>query len=222
MSGLYDQHAELYDIAFDWDVGDEVAWLLELLGPGCRTVLEPGCGSGRYLAALERAGVHAVGLDRSPAMIGRARRRAPGAEVFEADIAGFDLGRAFDGAVCPINTLGHLPPPALAHHLAAMARHLRSGARYLVQLDVGVPAAPQTWEAARGATRLRITWEADGSRIEILAGPRAGEVVESPHATTEWTAEAWEAAVEESPLRLADSIGGEPGGHLRWHVLTAR
>jgi hypothetical protein len=29
---LYLEDAELYDIAFDWDVTAEVAWLYELLG----------------------------------------------------------------------------------------------------------------------------------------------------------------------------------------------
>lgn len=49
---LYTDDAELYDIAFDWDVGGEVEWLLERLGPGCGSVFEPGCGSGRMLDAF--------------------------------------------------------------------------------------------------------------------------------------------------------------------------
>jgi SAM-dependent methyltransferase len=220
MSALYRQHAELYDIAFDWDVGEEVAWVLGRLGPKCRTVLEPGCGSGRYLAALIAAGRHAVGIDRSPEMVALARARAPRAEVVEADMTDFDLDRSFDGAVCPINTLGHLPAAGLARHLEAMARHLAPGARYLVQLDVGVPAAPQTWEAERDGTRLRITWAADRSRIEVLGGPHAGRVVESEHHTTAWDEPGWRRAVAAAPFVLAGAHGGEPGGHLRWHELV--
>ncbi len=48
---LYSDDAELYDIAFDWDLSAEVDWLVERLGRP-RSVLEPGCGSGRMLAAL--------------------------------------------------------------------------------------------------------------------------------------------------------------------------
>jgi hypothetical protein len=44
VSRIYSDEAELYDIAFDWDLSDEAAWLVERLGPDCRSVLEPGCG----------------------------------------------------------------------------------------------------------------------------------------------------------------------------------
>jgi hypothetical protein len=43
---LYTDDADLYDIAFDWDVSAEVEWLVDRLGPGCRSIFEPGCGSG--------------------------------------------------------------------------------------------------------------------------------------------------------------------------------
>ena len=102
LSELYERYAELYDLAFDWDIEDEVEWLLERLGPECRSVLEPGCGSGRVLEALARRGLEVVGLDSSPAMVELARAR--GLEVVLGDMTDFDLGRTFDGAVCPINT----------------------------------------------------------------------------------------------------------------------
>src|SRR3954447_6234200 len=104
MTRLYEEDAELYDLAFDWDVGEEADWLCARLGPDCRSVLEPGCGSGRMLAALAAGGLEAVGLDRSPPMLAAARRRlagTPAASVALADITRFELGRRFDGAVCP-------------------------------------------------------------------------------------------------------------------------
>jgi SAM-dependent methyltransferase len=73
--GLYDDHAALYALAFDGDVEDETTWLLERLGRGCRSVLEPGCGPGRHLTALARRGLEVAGLDASPAMMELARRR---------------------------------------------------------------------------------------------------------------------------------------------------
>jgi hypothetical protein len=60
---LYSDDAELYDIAFGWDVGDEVDWLLERLGHHCRHLLEPGCGTGRILDAFASRGVEVVGID---------------------------------------------------------------------------------------------------------------------------------------------------------------
>jgi SAM-dependent methyltransferase len=104
---LYEDDAELYDITFDWDISDEADWLVEKLE--ATTVLEPGCGGGRMLEALADRGCQVVGIDRSPRMVELSRRRlGRRAEVFEADMTHFDLRRAFDGAVCPINTLLHL------------------------------------------------------------------------------------------------------------------
>ena len=138
------------------------------LGDGCRTVLEPACGSGRIVEAFGRRGVEAVGVDRSPQMIELARRRLaelPHAEVFPSDITDFSLGRSFDGAICPINTLLHLSPSELARHLEAMADHLRPGARYLIQLALYDPEHDEAalrasqWEMTRGDSALKISWE---------------------------------------------------------------
>ena len=52
MAQLYEDHADLYDLAFDWEVSEEVAWLGARLGSACRSVLEPDCGSGRMVEAL--------------------------------------------------------------------------------------------------------------------------------------------------------------------------
>jgi SAM-dependent methyltransferase len=238
LTGLYQRHAELYDLAFRWDIGDEVEWLLGRLGSECRSVLEPGCGSGRVLEALARRGVEAVGIDRSPPMVALARARLQGAaKVVLADMTAFDLRRAFDGAVCPINTLAHLSPAELGRHLDQMGRHLRPGARYLVQLQLGGEAHSSQWET----DQLRVTWATERvdveagrqwqrSRIEILAGDRAGEVVEELHELTLWTPETWTAAVSASPFRPAAVFDGaqdgyppvEPGaeGRMLWHELT--
>jgi cyclopropane fatty-acyl-phospholipid synthase-like methyltransferase len=131
MTSLYDNHADIYDLAFDWDVTEDVGWMHARLGRDCRTVLEPGCGSGRIVQALALRGLETVGVDRSSQMIEAAQKRLAGldnASAVLADITDFSLGRLFDGAVCPINMLLHLSPAALAGHLNAMADHLRPGA----------------------------------------------------------------------------------------------
>jgi SAM-dependent methyltransferase len=246
MTRLYEDDAELYDIAFDWDISAEADWLVERLE--ATTVLEPGCGGGRMLEALADRGCRVVGIDRSPRMVEISRRRlGTRGEVFEADMTHFDLGRTFDGAVCPINTLLHLSPAELGRHLHCMARHLEHRARYLVQVGLveanQEPFAGSHWEASRGETSLKIDWvdeELDvvqrvsrqRSRIEVLAGPRAGEVVEEVHEMTAWTPATWAEAIETSPFDLAATYdGGTKGewprvdttatGGLLWHELVA-
>lgn len=244
---LYDEHAELYDIAFDWDVADEVEWLLGRLrrrGP----VLEPACGTGRMLEAFARRGVEVVGIDVSPGMVELARRRLAAAgvaaEVVVADITDFQLDRVFGGAVCPINTLGHLDRDGLARHFVCVARHLEAGARYLVQ--VGLVSDEDElggsfWEAERGDTKLKVAWEGvrrdwststeeARSVIEILSGPRRGEVVEERHLITIWTPPAWRAVIDASPFELVATYDGnlpdrprvepEQRGGLLWHELV--
>ncbi len=243
---LYTNNADLYDIAFDWDISGEVRWLLERLGPRCRRVVEPGCGSGRMLDALGAHGLETVGIDSSPTMVALARQRLAGrAVVHLADMTDFDLGRMFEGAVCPINTLCHLKRAELTRHLEAMARHLEPGARYLVQVGLAdperrAPLASSHWEASRGDTQLRIDWVEEEldvvagrsrqrSRIHVLSGPRAGEVVEEFHDMTAWTPRAWRSAIKRSPFTvIATYDGGEEArprvdatalGGLLWHEL---
>ena len=68
-----------------------------LIPPG-RRVLEVGCGQGDLLAACRpRTG---VGIDFSPAMVQRARRRHPHLEFHVADAHGFDLQDKFDYVIC--------------------------------------------------------------------------------------------------------------------------
>jgi SAM-dependent methyltransferase len=244
MTRLYTDDAEIYDIAFDWDVSAEVDWLLERLGRPA-SVLEPGCGSGRMLAAFARRGIDVAGIDRSPPMLELARERlGERGTVVLGDMADFDLGRRFDGAVCPINTLALLSPDELAAHLECMARHTDA---YIVQVglvdpDSHEPFAGSHWEAERGGTKLKLDWEDEGvdlerglsrhcSRIEVLSGPRAGDVLEETHVMTAWTAGTWRAAIEASPFEEVATydggvardqwpeVGRDATGGLLWHDL---
>ena len=61
---------------------EERALLRTVTGPA----LDLGCGPGRLVVSLARAGVPALGVDSSPAALALARRR--GAAVLEADIFG--------------------------------------------------------------------------------------------------------------------------------------
>jgi SAM-dependent methyltransferase len=246
---LYLDEAELYDIAFGWDVEEEADWLVERLRSP-RSVLEPGCGSGRMLDAFARRGVDVTGLDLSPQMLELARNRlGDRGTLVEGDMTDFDLGRTFEGAISPINTLLHLTPEELARHLECMARHLEPSARYLVQVGLidrvsHDPFAGSHWEETRGDTTLKCDWEDEGidwergvsrqrSRIEVLSGPRAGEVLEETHVMTAWTPDTWSVAIADSPFTEAATYdagkrGARPEvertatGGLLWHELVPK
>jgi SAM-dependent methyltransferase len=249
MTRLYTDDAELYDILFDWDVEEEVDWLVERLDRPA-SVFEPGCGSGRMLESFARRGVEVVGIDLSPQMVELAHRRlGDHGRVSVADMTDFDLGRTFDSAISPINTLLHLTPEQLARHLDCMARHLEPNHSYLVQVGLidpesHDPFAGSHWEESRGDTKLRADWtdeEVDfergesrqRSRIEVLEGPRAGEVIDEIHHMTLWTPATWAAAIGASPFEETETYdAGKKGsrprveatatGGLLWHLLVPR
>jgi SAM-dependent methyltransferase len=204
------------------------------------------------LVELAARGIEAVGIDSSPQMValaaGRLKGHFPTALALEADMSGFELGRTFGGASCPLNTLAHLQDrEALLLHLRCMAAHLRPGSRYLVQVEMRDPkepwagVRPSVWEAEREGTHLRVTWdvqeidlvlgvEIQRSRLELLSGPDCGRVTEEIHRVAAWTPERWAEAIGATLFRHAAVYDGDrPGrprrpldqaGRLLWHELA--
>ena len=228
---LYTDEALLYDIAFSWDTSEEVGWLVERLGDGCAPVLEPACGSGRFLVGFGRHGIEAVGIDNSRAMVRLARERlrsanVPGAAVL-ADMTDFDLGRKFGGAVCPIDSLACLQGRMeVVRHLRCMAGHLRRASRYLVQLELRDPTdpwrgvEPSVWECEQDGVRVRTDWrveeidlqagvELQRATIECRSGPDRGRVFEEVHRMAAWTPERWAEVTSETPFRYVAVYDGD-------------
>ncbi|HXE45748.1 MAG TPA: class I SAM-dependent methyltransferase [Conexibacter sp.] len=58
---------------------EDAAAMVELLGlPRGSTVVDAGCGFGRFCAALQGLGMETTGIDISPAALAEAERRSPG------------------------------------------------------------------------------------------------------------------------------------------------
>ncbi|MGD8167919.1 class I SAM-dependent methyltransferase [Herbiconiux sp. P16] len=74
------------------------------VGKGTR-VLDVGCGSGEFLAALAEAGAVAVGIDPARGMVEEARRRAPGAEVRQGGVDDLPWADVSFDVVTAVNAL---------------------------------------------------------------------------------------------------------------------
>lgn len=145
-----DQIAALWKLAERWDLVDGI-WL------------DPGCGSGRLLAAAETRGARVAGFDREPGMIDYARARlGPDTHLVVADLEKFASHfepQSIAFAFSLINTIRHLSSDeALKNHLEEMAKVLRPDGRYVVGISLyeeeGAPIEEDVWQGARGETRV--------------------------------------------------------------------
>lgn len=125
----YDLWAEDYDEAANPVVAMDARHTLGVLdAQSGERILDAGCGTGRCLEPIIRAGAEPVGMDFSEGMLAVARRRNPGVTLMTADLQSeFPFGDGeFDAVLCAL--IGeHLDEPLFA--LRQMRRVLRPGGR---------------------------------------------------------------------------------------------
>lgn len=93
--------------------------------------LDVACGTGRLGARLIRRGFEVTGVDRSAAMLARAKRR--GLRVRRASLGSFRVPGRFDLATCTFDSLNHLS--SLAGVFRSVARALAPGGWFLFDLN---------------------------------------------------------------------------------------
>lgn len=160
---LYD-FPKYYDLIFGSDWAAEFKFLqacfqLYLRKP-VKTVFEPGCGTGRLLVRLGKAGYGISGLDLNPRAVDycndRLCRHGLKPTAFVGDMADFRLKKPVDAAFNLINTFRHLPDEAAAaRHFRCMADAVKKGGLYLLGLHLTPKTAQrcveECWSAARGS-----------------------------------------------------------------------
>ena len=143
-------------------------------GPG--PLLELGCGTGRVLRPLARAGYEITGIDLSAQMLeyclARLETEPAGTRdrvtLLVGDMTSFDLGRRFAAIFCAFNTFHHLR--TVEQQLACLDRcraHLMAGAPLVLDLFNPDPAPGDGGgdeSADAEANALVVDWE-DGRRI---------------------------------------------------------
>ncbi len=160
---------EAYQKRFDRlaERGGEVhgeADLVRDLGPA--SVLDAGCGTGRVAIELARHGIEVVGADVDASMLEVARRRQPGIEWVEADLAALDLGRRFDVVVMAGNVLLFTTPGTEAAVVGACARHLAVTGTLVAGFQLDRELGIDAYDAHAAAAGLELvdrwsTWSKD-------------------------------------------------------------
>jgi 2-polyprenyl-3-methyl-5-hydroxy-6-metoxy-1,4-benzoquinol methylase len=143
------------------------------------TVLDVGCGVGRWSRRLASLGARVTGVDISPTMVAEARRRAalagltPRCRFHVADLARLEMDRHFRAIFC-VTVLQHvLGRSQLALAVDNLARHLAPGGRLFV-----LEAAPsRAWSGcdsavftARPTAEYLDAFRAAGLRCLSLSG----------------------------------------------------
>src|SRR5262245_28533501 len=153
-------------VLYDWEYRrrrDDVRFYGTLADERGGPILDLGCGTGRLMLPLLRAGHVVVGVDRAPAMLARAAARlarlAPRvrrrALLLRADLRRLPLGRArFAFAVAAFHTIQHLATDReLTGFFAAVARALAPGGWFAFDTF-----APNAQFLARADSNLTRRW----------------------------------------------------------------
>ena len=104
-----------------------------------RNVLDAGCGTGRVAIELARRGIEAVGVDADPAMLDRAREKAPDLRWIEADLATVSARPPdrYDCVVMAGNVMIFVAPGSAGAVVANMAGHTAPGGIVIAGFEVG-------------------------------------------------------------------------------------
>jgi len=156
-----------YDMIFDTDTTREADFLESVFDryvttkPKKKKVIEPACGSGRLLVELGRRDFDCTGFDLSDGMLVYAKKAAPDAKLFKAQMQAFKAprGAKYDLAFNPVSTFKYLlTEEDAAAHLCCIADCLKPGGVYCLGLH--------TTEYDRlGYERERWVAERDGVKV---------------------------------------------------------
>jgi SAM-dependent methyltransferase len=177
--------ASLYDAVYA-DADDVGFWLAMAATASDGPLLELGCGTGRVLLPLARAGHEVTGLDLATHMLARCRAKLQAESpevrervtVVEADMASFDLGRRFAQICCSCGTFHHLSTEE--GQLACLERcrhHLLPHGTLVLDLFNPDPEAASVSadEQADGSASTQVVDRTDGRRIRALAAVLDGD-----------------------------------------------
>jgi ubiquinone/menaquinone biosynthesis C-methylase UbiE len=172
---MFDKTARHYDLLYTRglrkDYAAEVDWLISVLPPSTRSLLDVACGTGLHLEHLSSR-FECTGVDVEPEMVAIATQRCPDVPIELGDMTTLDLGdRRFDAIVCLFSSIGYVRTEArLRDAVAAMARHLNPGGVLVAEPWL----TPDVWNA--GHLHMLTVDEPDVKICRMSRSGREGDV----------------------------------------------
>ncbi|MDC1141922.1 class I SAM-dependent methyltransferase [Planctomycetota bacterium] len=172
-------YGQLSTLFYDWDKPHApeiaLAWFASRLNG---RVLEPMCGSGRFMIPLLESGMKVDGVDTSIEMLDACRKRIAGheecANVYQQSLQELDLAfREYESAFIPASSFCLISDREQA--LGALIRlheHLTNDAAVLIEFEPPMDFAPEYAEPARvitkGRQQIRLTIQRSYNATEGL------------------------------------------------------
>ena len=243
--GVFNAYAAYYDLLYrDKDYAGEAAYVHSLIqhyAPGAQEVLELGSGTGGHAVSLAGHGYRVTGVDRSEAMVRRARDRVTSLgncvlEFAVGDLRTFRAGKAFDVVLALFHVMSYQTGNAdLQDAMATAAAHLRPGGLFIFDCwyGPGVLTDPPGSRVRRlqgdGVAVTRIAepnHRPNENRVDvhyevIVEGPQGLERIREVHAMRYLFSLEVDLFLEGAGLRrlaLTNWLRNDPPGLLSWNA----
>ncbi len=139
-----------YDVDKPQPPADALAFYLGYCTRARGPVLEPMCGSGRFLVPIMERGVDIDGVDASPAMLEacrtKCRERGLAPRLFEQTVERMTLPRRYDLVILPASSFCLLTEPTRIHDaLLAIRSAMAPGATLVIEIELHLNRESQSW-----------------------------------------------------------------------------
>jgi len=141
---------EFYDLDKPDAPADAFQFYLEYAQAARGPILEPMCGSGRYLLPLLARGFDIDGVDASPAMLDACRQRAAQQQLtpnlLEQKLEAMELSRSYALALIPAGSFGLVTQAAQAREaLRRLHAALLPGGKLVLEIDLPPFETSSSW-----------------------------------------------------------------------------
>ena len=126
---------EVYEILHEQAHRDELDFYLSYAENG-KKILEPLCGSGRFLVPFLERGFNISRMDLSEEMLEKLKQKAPNARVMRADIINFTVQEKFDYIFIPSGSISLFTDMNMCRNiLKKMKGLLAPGGKFVFAVD---------------------------------------------------------------------------------------
>ena len=126
---------EMYEILHEKAPADELQFYLSYAKKDMR-ILEPLCGSGRFLVPFLKYGFDISGMDLSEEMLAKLKQKAPNAQVIQTDIVKYSVEEKFDYIFIPSGSISLFTNMDICKNILKKVKELlKPGGKFVFAVD---------------------------------------------------------------------------------------